>query len=287
MVALAGCAASHKATIQQPPPPQGQPLSVEFVYNLPVVDASVGDEPVRLIVDLGGHDTVTLKEETLDRLPAVTRTWRRNASLNAAGKMTFDNEIIVPELRLGDVLVTEVHGHTITLPPQLATEVDGYVGAGLLKRFRVLVDYPGFIWLLPANGPRPGPEAASWSAVRVDKRLRNDATIDGRAIKAGWDTGASHTVLDNTVAEKIYGITTGRVNGQLTLDGHEFDPIELRVIELRGAGVDVLIGHNFFMQHQVLFDFPAQITYIGPARSQVVANRARIGDDAGMSLPGF
>ncbi len=264
VASLAGCGASYRAVVGTPPPRSGQTLPVTFVLNLPLIEAGIGDQVVRLIVDVGGHDNITLTAQALERLPMVARTGRSHVSFNAAGKATNDAEIIVPELRLGEVVLRDVTGHGVQLPEPIEHAADGYLGAGLLKRFRLLVEYPEAIVLLPAAAPGSddGIDVSGWAALRIDGRRRTVAAINGRAITAGWDTGASHTVIDDDLARTLFGRERGGVECALTLDGHAFDAVEMRVIELRGSGVDVLVGHNFFTRHRVLFDFAGGIVYL-------------------------
>lgn len=107
-----------------------------------------------------------------------------------------------------------------------------------------------------------GPDVTAWAAIHLDWRFRTDGTLNARPITAGWDTGASHTVIDDDLARELFDARTGSVDGQLTLDAHAFDPLEMRVVELSGAGVDVLVGHSFFARHRVLFDFPRSMLYV-------------------------
>jgi predicted aspartyl protease len=267
MALLEGCSTSYRADVIDPPMASGQSLPVTFVLNLPVIEVGIGDQMLKLIVDVGGHDNITLTAAALKRLPIVTHTGVSHMSFNAAGKLTRDAEIIVPELRLGEVVLWNVTGHELQLPEQLADKVDGYVGAALLKRFRLLVEYPDAIVLLPASAPREtdGIDVSTWTALRINDMQRTAAAIDGTAIIAGWDTGASHTVMDNDLAKKLFDRDSGTVECALTLDGRTFDFIEMRIIELRGARVDVIVGHSFFARHRVLFDFPNGMVYVEPA----------------------
>lgn len=270
MMQTSGCGASYKAEVISAPSMQGQTLPVEFVLNLPVIEAHIGSDAVRLIVDVGGHDNITLTSDVIETMPTITRTGRSHMSYNVAGKITRDDEIIVPELRLGEIVIADVHGHSLQLPEPLQGKVDGYIGAGLLKRFRLLADYPAQIVLLPAKSASAHDQSSDafdvsgWIALRMNDQQRTAAAINGRTITAGWDTGASHTVIDNDLAQTLFGPDRTTVDAWLTLDGREFDPIEMRVIELRGAGVGVLLGHNFFTQHRVLFDFPNGTVYVEP-----------------------
>jgi hypothetical protein len=268
-----GCMPTYRATVTQPPP-QGEALAVEFVNNLPVIDTQICGEPVRLLVDLGGHDTVTLKPETIERIPAIQPTGRRHSSFNAAGKRTSNEEIVIPSLRLGSMSVTGIDGHSIELPEILRQHVDGYVGAAILKRFRLLVDYPEGMVLLPAAGPLATLDVSTWTSVRINGKLRMKAAVGDTPIQAGWDTGASHTVLDDDVADAVFHQREGAVRGELTLNDHAFGDIEFRVIELGGARVDALLGHNFFQRHRVLFDFTRGTAFIEPISRVVTVGRS-------------
>lgn len=265
VAALSGCRASHKATIAQGASPEGVELPVRFVWNLPVVDAEICGRPVRLIVDTGGHDTITLLPRAAADLPCVSGRGGRSVTLSAAGDWAINRGFTAEEVRLGPLIFTQVEGHELTqLPEALATHVDGYVGSAVLSRFGILVDFPDRIVLYPASGTEEGGfvPPQDWVPVPLSGSRASPALLDGHPISVIWDTGANHTVIDPSAADRLGANKGDRVTATLALGGVDFGPVEMRRYPLRGPGVEVVLGHNFFMEHRVLLDQASGTAYI-------------------------
>jgi hypothetical protein len=260
---LLGCTASHRATVAQMPPAEGQSLPIEFHFNLPVVEAQIDGQTARLIVDVGGHDTVTLTEAAIERLKVERRGLSHSVSFNAAGKMTIDEPIAIRELRLGDVILTDVEGHEIDFggPPEFEQGIDGYVGAAVLCKFVLMVDYPAQIVLFPPT-PHELWQLADWQRADIDDRITSRGTLNDRAVRVAWDTGANRTVIDVPTSSKLFGPDAERGNGTLSLGEIRFNALEFVTLDISGARVDAILGRNVFESHLVLFDFPNGRVYV-------------------------
>ena len=266
LLALVACSPSHHAIVEQFPPTSGTELPLRFVYNLPITDVRIGDDVVALIVDVGGHDTITLERDAVDRLAPVYATGKRAASSRLDGSRSFDREIIVPDMRIGgDVVLRDVEGHEIDLggPVGLEGAVDGYLGAAILTRFSLLVDYPDRMVLYPPGARPPGFDEAAWIRVPIDTNRASPAVLADRPIVAGWDTGASHMIISPTHARRLGGGQSSEpISAMIELAGHPLGPFELHVRTLQAARFDVLIGHAFFVRHRVFFEFTDGVVWV-------------------------
>jgi hypothetical protein len=137
--------------------------------------------------------------------------------------------------------------------------VDGYIGAGILTHFALLVDYPSRM-VLYADAAACPVETDSWVRCPLSESRTTPGQMKGAPITVGWDTGASHTVIDFATAARVQtapglGASDAPIEETIWMGGHGFNSVQMRTYNLSGARVDVLLGHGFFSRHRVLFDF--------------------------------
>jgi hypothetical protein len=260
---IAGCAPSYHLVIDQGPPTSGTELPLRFIYQLPVTNIDIDGETLSMIIDAGGHHTFTLQPRTVERLASVQTTGRSTVSADASGRLSRERELHAPEIRLGGIVLRDVDGHEFRfgLPGELDAQIDGYIGAAILMRFSMLVDYPDRIVLYPTEVRPAELDDASWVSLPLDRSLRSPATLEGSAIRAGWDTGANHTIIAPKHARRL-GVEGDATIATLTLGDHAFESVDMYVHSLRGPGVDVLLGYGFFSRHRVFFDFAGETVWI-------------------------
>jgi hypothetical protein len=260
---IAGCAPSYQLIIDQGPPVSGTELPLRFIYQLPVTDIEIDGEALSMIIDAGGHHTFTLQPRTAERLASIRTTGRSTVSADASGRLSLERELHAPEIRLGGIVLRDVDGHEFRfgLPGELDTQIDGYIGAAILMRFSMLVDYPDRVVLYPSEVRPAVLDDASWVSLPLDRSLRSPAKLEGSVIRAGWDTGANHTIISPKHARRL-GVDGDATTATLMLGDHAFESVEMYVHSLRGPGVDVLLGYGFFSRHRVFFDFEGETVWI-------------------------
>ncbi len=267
---LNACSVAQRVSVLSPPPESGTELAIRFVLNLPVVDLTIEDEPVSLIVDLGGYDTITLTQDAVDRVGGIRATWRWRFWARASGRLQLDREIVVPRLAIGSCVLENIRGHRIQLdvPAELKDQVDGYIGAGILTNFALLVDYPARLVIF-SDASACEQDTSSWIHCPLSRARTSPGKLAATPVTVGWDTGASHNVIDPSAAAGI--VSAGGINSSGTpftttvwIGNHAFRAVEMRQYNLRGAHVDVLLGHGFFVRHRVLFDFKNKCVLIEP-----------------------
>jgi hypothetical protein len=281
----------------------GQSVRMELGAWVPVVPARVADDrlPRRLLMDSGSSLTV-LDSETFFRQPG-----RAKLSFVALG-LTF---VDFP----GAALDLFGSGGRCGEPTP-----DGLLGGDLMRRFQVGLDYrAGRAVLHAPGGPDPpltggvaaevqvGVRVLGGGAVRLPgtaevmtvppTRVVLDAvSVEGRAVSAILDTGASLTVVSPKLFSALGG--AGRpllcCQSVTTLDGAAQARLS-RVRELRvgtavvrnqpvlvldrqplfdqlsaevGREVALLLGGSFLRQHSVVLDYPGRRLRLGRYASQ-------------------
>lgn len=263
------CSPSHRATLVTAPPPAGTELPLTMVMELPATTVTIGDHPVKLIVDTGGHDTLTLEAEAIERLGgAVNPGVRGSFAQRADGDLEFNRQLSIPTVRLGEIELRDVEGSEIDFggPDLLEQATDGYLGHALLRRFQLLVDEPDRLVLFPAGAPPEALDLAAWTPVSISKHLHTKVLIAGEELTALFDTGANHTVIDPGCADRLFGAGTEDIVSDVTIAGRTIPELRLTRHDLSGARVDLILGTNFFRRQPVLFDFAEDAVWLAPPR---------------------
>ncbi|MBV8246065.1 MAG: clan AA aspartic protease [Candidatus Eremiobacteraeota bacterium] len=115
--------------------PDGIPLS--FVNMIPVVPVRLGDLESVLAVDTGDESTVNLSFDYYSAHPDI---FTPTGSEGVSGVGGNSEELIgnLPHLQIGEYHVESLH---IGATEHLRATAAGHLGAGLLSRFRVTLDY--------------------------------------------------------------------------------------------------------------------------------------------------
>ena len=238
------------------------PLTLEG--GMPWVDAKIGGRPVRLLLDLGGFDAVALIPDELKEIQ-VTWTGKSKTTFSAMGEAARAREYVLPEVELGGILFPDVKGYEDLLHGKnRSVSRVGYLGLGLLRRFRVVIDYPArqlvLIW---PDAPMPEPyNIQDWPT--IDFEAGKDGVV-ARAKVNGidrlfvWDTGASHCVLKTGLqgaapVRPIEGHPFAAIES-FRLAGEEFGPLDFAMLDFKMPKADGFVGYAFFVKHAVYIDF--------------------------------
>jgi hypothetical protein len=256
-------------------PPTGAVVPLTIERDMPIVELHTQDRALRLIVDLGGADALAITESALAQLD-VKWTGGSKRVFDAFGKSSRAREFVLADARLGELDLHNVRGYII--PEErlrqngLPERLDGYVGHGLLGAMNLLVDYPQQrLVFVPADAPPPI-DISHWThspfefgTAGVTSRIE----IDGRDMKAVWDTGANHTVIRPKRVPPDLPRRTTRFNefataGSIRIGDRDLGPLDLSLLDFRHPNVDVIMGNNFFAEHAIWFDFANERLAVGP-----------------------
>jgi len=267
-----GTRAAPAAVVVSPEAPARTVVPLRIEGNLPVVQAAVGGRSVSLLLDLGGFDTVALRAGVLDDLDVTysgaTRRWS-----DAGGAIHRSRAYRLPVVELGALRLEDVPGHDLPASAELPVEgIDGYLGLGLLRAFRVIVDYPrGRLVLARGDAALADDGVATWPrlAAQVDDRgVVSRLRTDGRTLRCVWDTGYTWSVIRPRAAR---GLAELDDDGQrhvvvdaLTAGDADLGPLDLVVHDFRQPPVDAVLGYNLFTERAVYFDFEAAAVRVEP-----------------------
>ncbi len=266
-------------------------LPVTFVRGEPLVDVSVGGQPVRLIVDTGA-ETSLLTPDALRRLQ-VTRefgSFRVNgvgggvyAAASYPGRLTMDRAAEI------DVAFSVATLHHEGRPE----DADGLLGDDVLNGYDVALDFPHHEIELfdPARDadviPFTTGQFTRLPMTTLPSR-RHEITVflDGRALTALVDSGAAgissvrQSALDRLGLRPLscgagitsYGIGGLPAHGQLcrfdsmTIGGEVLTHPALDVQDGAPTDYDILLGEDYLHRHELFISNRYHVMYVsGPA----------------------
>jgi len=223
----------------------------------------IGGLKLRTIVDTGAWHAIGITSAALTRLH-VRFTGTTTERIYGSGEKLEGRDFRIPTLQIGGVTfhdltgfeIREAPGGDLGGPPPF----DAVIGRDFLAHYTVVVDYPRRRFeLYPAARARavcgpatttmlPSQAGIMFSTVRTDAGVMN----------LGWDTGATHSVVQKAVAvlrglplkDDFYSTR------RFALDHFEAGDMDLVSIDVAGVpDLDGLIGFNFFEHRRVCFDY--------------------------------
>jgi hypothetical protein len=143
----------HEPAHWSPPATVGT-LPLEFSAGLPFTQAELRDPagtvPVRLLVDTGSNDSLSLIAGSRPELAIPAQAQPRKSCYVAGTRRTWRGEPL--DLAFGDAVASRIQTSYEDGDSVLRGERNGAVGIGLLKRYAFAIDYPGrrIVLLRPA-----------------------------------------------------------------------------------------------------------------------------------------
>jgi hypothetical protein len=204
----------------------------------------------------------------------VKWTGRSRTIFSAMGESERAREYVLPEFELGGIVFPEVRGFEDLLQgKQQAAVRAGYLGLGLLRRFRIIIDYPSrLLVLIWPDVPTPDEyDVENWSALQFAPEsdgVVSRAKVEGVERLLVWDTGASHCVLKSG----LEGAATVRTEGghpfvmvnSFDVGGVEAGPMEFALLAFKQPRADGFVGYPFFAKHAVYVDFRNRLFAVRP-----------------------
>lgn len=199
--------------------------------------------------------------------------------MDAQGNTVLSPKYRISRLQLEDLVFNDVEVpldvHASTYQPYQIGQL-GFFGTGLLKPYRVVLDYPKqTMTLISPNAPSTE-SACQGTEVRFDEAWSGEPAAlietDMGTLTMWWDTGAGATALTKRFVERA-GRGGERVitSSRLLIGEDDFGPWTFNVWEnlVLPSGFDGLIGNDFFLKHVVCMDFPAKRLLVRKARGEV------------------
>jgi len=269
--------AASCSTAPPPAPPEPEvgvvriPLTLE--KGMAWVNASAQGKPLRLLVDLGGFDAVALTPEELKGLEPAW-TGREKVTFSAMGQAAKAREFELADFEVGGIKFPKVRGYEDLLHGKnRADSRSGYLGLGILRKFRVIIDYSArLLVLIWPDAPAPRDyDVANWPTIpfaRSSDGVITRAKIEGVERQMVWDTGASHCVLKSglhgdAAVRKMSGHLFVTVNS-FEVVGREAGPMDFALLDFKEPRADGFIGFPYFVHHAVYIDFRNELLAIKP-----------------------
>jgi Aspartyl protease/PDZ domain len=191
----------------------------ELINNHIYVSASIGGQPVRMLVDTGG--TNLLMPAAAARLGLVSEG---KLAGGGVGSEKVDVGLVhAPDLRLGDAILDKPVLYVLDIGAtelQEGTPADGLIGFEMFRRFRVTIDYPSRLLTLATKESFAPPLASHALPFELAERTPIvRGTLDGMPVRLTVDTGSRATLSVHSPfvrehkLEERYGAAPSQVVG--------------------------------------------------------------------------
>jgi len=246
VLASAACVRRTAFTVTRAPS-GATTLPLGFVTTLPTVPVVIGGRTIDVLLDLGGFDTLSLSP-ALGRPTGRTRRFR-----TARGDTMVARELVLADVRIGDIVLHEVRGYEHLFARDFPPPVEaGYLGRGILDRFALAIDYPARrVSIARSQAELPASPGRRWHLVPFsssDSGAVVSASLDGRVHQLLLDTGATSSFMREPVRAR-----------DLRIGGLALGPLDFEALDLSVPDADGLLGASFFATRRVLVDFPAAV----------------------------
>lgn len=234
----------------------------------PVVVVQVQGKELPLQLDLGDASSLVIHPEVLAAL-------RSEPTGRAFKFFSMDGEFEMPIVRLEEVKIgsltfrdvdarKDAHDEAFLKAKKDGVGAMGFIGTGLLKSGQLRVDYPrkevtislpggtGELRKLCRGQPVP--------FVVNQYGFTTAVSTDIGDLQLGWDTGAPAILISQSTARAAH-LTTGQesiMSDRFVVAGKDFGPQRIEIWNNMPLPPEIagLIGHPFFQEHVVCFDYP-------------------------------
>ncbi|CAG0999799.1 hypothetical protein PLCT2_03002 [Planctomycetaceae bacterium] len=258
---LASCAINESLTLDASSA-HSWTLPVRFVFNLPVIDLQIGAHTVPVVIDTGSNGTIWLAPAVAQRVGARF-TGQSSTYYDAHGHAFAARNYVLSECALDGIKLRNIEGREFASAADGGPEIQGIIGLGVLRHFRVVFDWPRAAMELSTGG-LAGREQFRQVPMRwTSYGLETHVVIDGTELEFIWDTGASASILKfGRVAARLLTKREGYLMyaaAHMHIGGTDFGAQDFYMQDLEEPPGDGLIGANFFMKHRVLLDLEANV----------------------------
>jgi hypothetical protein len=210
-----------------------------------------------------------LQQSAVDEVKAVVVADSNTVSVAAPHSAPL---IKVQRIEIGGMIFSNVDGYIDTRAPQTATPTtpQGVIGLGLLRSFKVILDYKHqSITFIQSSRSSTESDACTGAKVSFMPEWRG-APVAKAHTEFGdlilvWDTGAARGVIRKQSADNLHAPVTDQIVSVSRLTFGEFDmgAMDFHVIDYAQVpGTDGFIGEDFFANHIVCVDFPGTRLFI-------------------------
>ena len=240
--------------------------------NLPYVEVDVGGRPITMRFDSGAWGSgVGLTTADVERTQVTftgTTRWK-----NVLGNVLSARKFVIPEVRLGALVLHDVPGEEMVFAPDYAPpKKDGQLGFAFLRNYTVVVDFPGRrLKLYDAAEPPLPPECGTHVApLEIGAAgLQSVVRTNKGTIRVAWDTAAQVSMLTPetlSVPDSRYVEGEPHELSEFTIGNVKLGPLTVRSVKVQVPGAQGLLGFDFFSEHVVCFDTRRGVVAIARSR---------------------
>jgi hypothetical protein len=241
-------------------------LPFQLIGGMPYIEATIGNQHLKLLLDLGANMEVVLAKADASKIGELT------SGVSTSYK-TFDGtlhssfRIPLKNVRIGGLYFPEIDA--VGLPES----GESYVGAALLKNYLLALDYfKNEIRLYRTGDEHAMQQECEMASFPLDFQngiFQSYVWNGSRMLTVGFDSGANFTVIRPSVlklkvAPYQHGIQPEIYKFKmLKLGDVVVTPLAAALIEFVEPNVDAILGANFFDQKVVCLDAEQHIGGIG------------------------
>ena len=268
LVALSACSGEPHLVSDQP---KFTAISIRLVDTDPVIEVKINGSPIDVQFDIGTGTTLDIFPRQLESI-SKRRIDTASGGLSMSGPLGERPVYEVDLIEIGDIrftnarIVEDYHDNEYREWFTSRLDAYGFLGRGLLDRYRVVIDYPNRKLTLISPAAPPEQQAACTGVglplvQGQDWGLASKADTEIGELVLVWDTGTPTTgVLKRRTDLDALDYEDGDtlLVKQFDINGHMFGPMELEVWDWteNAPPFDGFIGYDFFADKVVCVDFP-------------------------------
>lgn len=264
------------------------PVPVAFVDGLPVVNVKLGAVKVDFLLDTGGQIGITVPAPLVTPATEVIFTGGVEQRGDAAGnrfevKQLRANSVVIGGEQLGPVdgLLHFKWGLSIASMEAPSVTQKGVIGLKALDKKNVLFDLRRNRLELFERRTKAGPDVAGWTPVPFEYDRRGVVValvVNNIPAKMALDTAATATMIkkdsilfNHSRPPCPFSRKDSDFCGMLNLKGARLADLSLldaqaAVVKMGSVPFDGLLGIDFFLNHEIYFDFDASTLYVRPLK---------------------
>jgi hypothetical protein len=252
-------------------------LPLKLTGHFPIVMAKVDGMDVPLILGTGDSPAVVLQQSVLDHIKAAPAPPDATSmGLDVKGNLLHFQKFRVSRVQLGDAVFTDVIAQLdVHAPNNQLPDVGqkGLLGTGLLKPYKVVLDYRYLTMTLVPGGANDTqtelcrgtsvPFAATPSPTEPFTKVDTDVG----QLTLAWDTASGWSFVSQKIIQRglVPSSNEDVTTKRLVLGGTDFGPWQFKWMEMSlPPFFDGSIGYDFFLRHVVCIDFPGKRVLVRP-----------------------
>ncbi len=252
-------------------------LPLKLAGHFAIIMAKVDGLEVPLIFGTGDSPAVVLQQSVLDHIKAPPAPPDPTSmGLDVKGNLLHFQKFRVSRLQLGDAVFTDVIAQLdVHAPNNQLPDVGekGLLGTGLLKPYKVVLDYRHLtITLVPAGANDTQTELCRGTSVPfavTPSPAEPFTTVDTDVgqVTLAWDTASGWSFVSQKVIQRGLAPSSNEdvTTKRLVLGGTDFGPWQFKWMEMSlPPFFDGSIGYDFFLRHVVCIDFPDKRVLVRP-----------------------